>query len=77
VLLAHFDKIAQHAIMLDLELGNAALLAVFAFQPRDHPPGFIAQAAHLIQRRMGARFHKATIAGQIRWLFHKQEFQAV
>ena len=34
MLLRHFDEIAQHAIMLDLERGDAAVLAIAAFQRR-------------------------------------------
>ena len=54
MLLRHFDEIAQHAIVLDLELRHAAVLAVFAFQSGDDAAGFIAQGAQLIQRRMRA-----------------------
>ena len=77
MLLADFDEIAQHAIVLDLELADAAALAVLAFQPGDDAAGFIAQGAHLIQRRMRAGPDEAAIARQIRRLVHQQEFQPV
>jgi len=62
MLLADFDEIAQHAVMLDLQLRNAAGLAIGAFQPRNDAAGFIAQGAQLIQRRMGAGPDEAAVA---------------
>ena len=75
--LRHFDEIAQHAIMLDLELRHIRLLAILGFQACDDAAGFMRQRAQFIQRRMDIGFYEAAIAGEIGRLVHQQQFQPV
>ena len=76
MLLGHFDEIAQHPVMLDLEHRHIGALTILAFQSGDDPAGFMRQAAQLIQRRMHMAFDEAAIAGEIRRLLHQQQFQS-
>ena len=54
VLRRDFDEIAEHAIVLDLELGHAAFAAIARFQPGDDAAAFVAQRSRFVERRMGA-----------------------
>ena len=61
--------------MLDLELRHAALLAIARFQRGDHPAGFVAQRAHLVERGMRAGAMKPPSRGEEGRLGDQQKFE--
>jgi len=65
VLACDLDEIAENAIVLDLERGDGGFAAVFRFQPGDHAPTLVAQASHLVERRMRPGTDETAIARKI------------
>ena len=49
-LAGHFDEIAEHAVVPDLERGDAGLVAVFRLQRGDRAAGIARRAAQFVER---------------------------
>ncbi len=64
----HLDEVAQDAVVLDAQAARAAFAAVARLKRRDHPPALVAQAAHLVERRMRAGLDEPAVAREVRRL---------
>ena len=71
VLRGDFDEEPKHAVVLDLER-RTAFLAIARFERCDDPARFVAQRAHLVERRVCSGPHEAAVA-DIEWRFLHQK----
>src|SRR5258708_94634 len=73
----HLDEVAQHAVMLDPELRDAAFAAIARLEPGYDTARFITQAPDFIQRRMRACGDETAVAREERRFGDDEAFQPI
>ncbi len=58
----HFDEIAQHVVVADLQSADLRLLGITCLQCSNDAPRFITQRAHFVERRVITVADEAAVA---------------
>ena len=73
----HFDMIAEHAVMADLQRGDAGTVTEFGLERGDRPPAACARIAQVIERCVIPRCDIAAVRGVDRRARDKRARQQV
>ena len=73
----HFDEVAQHIVVLDLERRNLCVSSIFRLHLGDHAAPLVAQGAAGVELFVIARSHKPAVAGKQRRLRHKRRIKQI
>src|SRR6476661_2394628 len=68
----HFDMIAKHSIVTDLERGDPRLFAIFGLEQSDGAPALSARLPQFIQRRVVALRNIAALGTVDRGRWHER-----